>query len=132
MRSHAIIFLLGIMSLVGCQAVANHNSQPITSNAATLKTTIGGLNIGNPEVDVDKNTGNNDFRFICICGLTCYAPGVEKDDLTLTKKYGVRCLEGTSDAIESDEHEKLIQTARIYAEAYNMLLLKKLKITTAP
>ena len=106
---------------------ANENIKSSKSQTETLKTILKSLNTQNPEKDVYANLTNQDLRFICICGYACYAPGVEKADLALTKKYGTRCLDGTSDVVEGDEHGKLIETARTYAEKYNNALLMKLK-----
>ncbi len=97
----------------------------------TLKATLRSLNLQNPDQDVNTNSAKLDLRFICICGYACYTPGVEKTDLALTKKYGTRCFDGTSDVVEGDEHGKLIETARIYAEKYNTALLMRLKSKTA-
>jgi hypothetical protein len=57
---------------------------------------------------------------------------LSKKALVLTKQYGTRCLEGTSDVIESEEHGMLIEIAITYAEQYNIELLKKLKEFKAP
>ena len=100
------------------------------SQTETLKMELKSLNLENPEVDANKNFSNRDFQFICICGYACYTPGVGKDDLALTKKYGSRCIEGTSDVVEGDEHGKLIEAAKTYAEKYNNALQKKLKLKT--
>lgn len=123
---NAIVFL--VILILGCQTVSSNNEQHnITPNTAILKTTLGTLNIDNPEKDLDENIRNKDLRFICICGYACYTPRVEQSDLSLTKKYGIKCLDGTSDLIESDEHAKLIKDTIKYAERYNGLLLKEIK-----
>ncbi len=127
MRLIHFIALAAILVL-SCQTVSSEKyEQPITSNTAILKTTLSSLNIEEPEKDINKNIKNNDLRFICVCGYACYTPGVEQNDLSLTTKYGIRCLDGTSDMIENDEHAQLIKDARKYAEHYNALLLKEIK-----
>jgi hypothetical protein len=127
-----IITALLIMIIFGNQVRAQDNKKSLMTQTETLKATLSRLNLGNPEKDIDTNIANADLRFICICGYACYAPGVDKSDLSLTKKYGTRCLEGTSDVIEGEEHGKLIETARKYAERYNTALLKKLKFKGNP
>ena len=97
-------------------------------NDEILKTTISGLNIDHPELDVERNIGDKDLRFIGINGYACYTPGVGPDDQSLTERHGVKCLDGTSDVIENEEHFRLTQIARKYARAYNLILLKKLKL----
>ena len=99
----------------------------INRSADVLKKTLGTLNLDDPIKDVEKSATNNDLRFVGIYGYSCSAPGVKEDYLSLTQKYGLRCLKGTSDNIEDDEHFRLIQTAIKYAEKYNINLLKKLK-----
>lgn len=100
-----------------------------TANIEILKKTLKGLNLDNPTADIEKHTANNDLRFVGINGYTCYSPGVEKKDMKLAQKYDIRCLEGTSDNIENEEHGKLIEAAIKYAETYNRSLIKKLKRT---
>jgi len=113
------IVLIAVL-LFDCQTASSEKyKQLITSNTMILKTTLSSLNIDDPEKDIQINIKNNDLRFICVCGYSCYTPGVEKDDLLLTEKYGVRCLEGTSDVFDSVEHVKLIMNAKGYAEHYN-------------
>jgi hypothetical protein len=102
-------------------------SKSSKSQTEILKAVLKSLNLQNPEQDVSANSVKGDLRFTCICGYACYTPGVDKDDLALTKKYGKRCLDGTSDVVEGDEHGKLIESARTYAEKYNDTLLKQLK-----
>jgi len=99
----------------------------INRSADVLKKTLGSLNLEDPKKDVEKSVANKDIRFVGIYGYSCSAPGIEEEYLSLTQKYGLRCLKGTSDNIEDDEHHRLIQTAIKYAEEYNINLLKKLK-----
>ncbi len=103
------------------------NTSEKTPKVAILWRTLENLNLPNPAEDAEKHIVNNDFRFIGIFGYSCYSPGVDKDNLSLTEKYGIRCLEGTSDVIEDDLHMRLFEEAIKYAETYNRALLKKLK-----
>ncbi len=98
-----------------------------TANIEILKKTLKGLNLDDPTADMEKQTANNDLRFVGINGYTCYPPGVEKEDMKLAQKYDIRCLEGTSDNIENEGHGKLIEAAIKYAETYNRALIQKLK-----
>lgn len=97
-----------------------------TPNVAILWMTLENLNLDNPAEDVEKYIVNNDFRFVGINSYSCSAPGV--DNLSLTQKYGIRCLEGTSDVIEAEVHMRLFEEAIRYAEKYNCSLLEKLKM----
>jgi outer membrane lipoprotein LolB len=102
------------------------------SNTVILKRGLIGLNIEHPEDDLQKNIDRKDFRFVCICGYACYAPGIGKDNVKLSERYGLKCIEGTNDVLESEEHGKLMQVAKNYAETYNMLLLGILKAKKEP
>lgn len=122
-------WLLLLLPLLGCQsALVQNRVALITTDTAILKTTLRTLNLDSPKADVEINVRNGDFRFICICSYACDTPGVEEKDALLRNKLGYRCLEGTSDRIESDEHMRLIKAARQYAELYNAELLKTLKL----
>lgn len=109
------------------QKQSTKDSKSSNHQTEILKAVLRSLNLQNPEQDVNANSAKRDLRFICICGYACYTPGVDKDDLSMTEKYGKRCLDGTSDVVEGDEHGKLIETARTYAEKYNGILLTQLK-----
>ena len=121
-------------SMVIIQAVWEElQKQTTTDNKSSdhqteiLKAVLRSLNLQNPEQDVNANSAKQDLRFICICGYACYTPGVDKEDIALTKKYGQRCLDSTSDVVEGEKHGRLIEAAKTYAEKYNDILLKQLK-----
>jgi hypothetical protein len=115
----ALILLVG-----GCASEQEHKpTRVVTSGTAILKTTLRALNTEDPAADLRTNIGNGDYRFIDIYGFVCYPPGVTEQELPLVSKYGMRALDGTSDAIESDEHAALMRKAVKYAETYNELLV---------
>ena len=125
-----LIYLITFLAvlIISCRTESlNKDKKVNTSNAVILKTTLGSLNTDNPQKDLNKNIKNNDLRFTGVYGYTCYAPGIEKNEISLTEKHGINCLEGTSDSIDSDEHAKLIDTAKKYAEIYNGMLILNLK-----
>ena len=108
--------------LVACAPSAS-DSTPHGKNAALLATTLGSLHLSDPTVDLDANLKRGDVRFVGVYGFSCVAPGVEEE--AATSRYGINCLAGTSDAIESTEHAALIQRARDYAERYNSELQRR-------
>ena len=71
--------------------------------------------------DVEAALVRGDKRFVGVMGVGLIVPGVD----TYAHR-GVRVIENTSDAIESDEHLRLQEAARRYAEHYNKLLLKRI------
>ncbi len=100
---------------------ANENKTDI------LKNELETLNIDNPKQDLTTKIGRDDFRFIGLYGYAQYFPGIKENDYEFIKKHGTLMFEGTSDVIESEEHSKLIQKAKQYAETYNITLLNHLK-----
>ena len=110
-------------------ACASHAApaQPASSAVGTLRHTLSELNIDSPREDLRKNRSRGDNRFVGINGFTCLPPGLDDKEIALVRKYGLRCLEGTSDMIEGKEHEKLLSRAIAYATAYNKTLFLELK-----
>lgn len=81
------------------------------------------------DVQKDFNTAvkAKDFRFLGVLGFTVELPGIEKDQERLKTAYGIKVIEGTSDAITSPEHRRLQDTAIEYARKYNRLLLMHIR-----
>ena len=104
------------------------NMPPDQSPIAVLTATLATMNLSNPIADLEANTAKGDRRFIGINGYTCHAPGVgTKDDKFVTSSlYGIRCLEGTGDVIEGNQHKHLIDKAIEYARTYNGELLRRI------
>jgi hypothetical protein len=66
----------------------------------------------------------HDTRFIATYGYATNIPGADdKRDAALIRRHGLRYIKGTSDAITSPEHERLVDKAEAYAERYNSMLL---------
>jgi len=131
-RSFVLASVL-LFSVVGwLSAQTTKHEPPPDNNTRILKTVLAGLNLEHPSIDLKTNIDNGDYRCIGINGYMCWPPGVQETEFHFIQKYGKRCLEGTSDVIENNEHMKLIRTARKYAENYNRLLLLEIKSTTVP
>jgi outer membrane lipoprotein LolB len=97
-----------------------------------LKATLATLNLADPVADLEANLAKQDKRFIGINGYTCTAPGIKDEDhdeymLVHSSLYGLKCLAGTSDAIESNEHMALISRAETYARTYNVELRRRIR-----
>lgn len=125
MRARYIALAAWMLLLCGSIFLGSNGFSSERSNIAVLRTTLSSLDLEHPERDVAKNVAHGDFQFIGINGFTCDAPGTESDPDALIRKFGVRCLDGTSDVIEGEEHRKLIEKARAYAERYNRALKKQ-------
>jgi hypothetical protein len=129
--NNKVIQFLLLLLIFACISCVQHKDKSPT-NSERLKQEISKLDLNAPKNDLNINIKKGDLRFMCVCGYGCYSPGLKRDDIPLETKYGQNCIEGTSDVIESDEHESLINTATEYAERYNAELLKKLKLESRP
>lgn len=86
----------------------------------TLSATLSHLNLKEPAQDAKEHVASGDLRPVGLIGYSCSVPDAR--GASLPPKVAIRCLEGTSDFIESDEHRHLIEVARTYAIAYNEAL----------
>ena len=123
--SHCL--LIAVMCLSSATAGADQRiaTPSITkTQAALLAETLATLNLSSPVEDLKNSMERNDFRFVGINRYTCMAPGIGGADTELPQQFGLRCLFGTSDFIESREHAGLIDAARRYAERYNAELAR--------
>lgn len=116
-NSYIIVFLLGIL-LCGCGRYSLSKGQ----DTKTLETTLAQLNVSDPSEDARRNADDGDFRFAACLGEAPgqYFPSVPRNDwdgIWSEKDYWM--IDGTSDAIESDYHMRLIERAVEYAEGYN-------------
>jgi hypothetical protein len=87
---------------------------------AILRTTLSHLNLRDPRQDAKDHVASGDLRPVGLNGYTCSVPGSKGN--SRPPKVGIRCLDGTSDFVESQEHGHLIEVARAYAIAYNEAL----------
>jgi hypothetical protein len=87
------------------------------------------LEHADPIVDAQKALVSNDHRLVGVYGYVLSIPGVQTSQwLTYQQRYGVRPIEGTSDALEGEEHERLVRMAREYAERYNRHVLSQVQL----
>lgn len=119
------VTLMFIVTL-SSHSVAYGEEKANTSNVDILRGIISHLNIKKPESDLANNLKNGDKRFIGINGYTCVVPGITESNSVLVSAYGIHCLRGTSDAIDSFEHAQLMSIAIQYAKQYNKLLINNL------
>lgn len=97
------------------------------SQAALLAKTLATLNLSSPIADLDANWDRKDHRFVGINSYSCMAPGIGGADTALPQRYGLRCLFGTSDFLESRAHAALMAEARRYAARYNAELARRIR-----
>ena len=128
MKLHHKFCLLSAFAFLGVVAAAVSKDGGVGPGTKALTATLATLNLAHPIKDLDANLKRNDRRFIGVASYACDAPGVRGSDEPLTRSptFGLRCLEGTGDVIESDEHFRLMQKATDYALAYNTELLRRI------
>ena len=74
--------------------------------------------------DAAKALSLGDHRLVGVYGYTLIVPGIDSaKQSSYVTRYGVRALEGTSDALESATHAALVNKAKEYALRYNSYIL---------
>jgi len=119
------LFVFAVL-LLSPSTTSYSGAAPQNDSTATLSRTIATLNLSDPLADLDLSLKRGDHRFIGINSYTCMAPGISDADYRLMRRFGLRCLDGTSDAIESKEHERLQEKASAYARTYNLELYRRI------
>jgi hypothetical protein len=118
---------VALVSVCVTALTACRSSQPLPTQTKTV--TYPGfewLDAANPEREVADALKRNDRHFIGVYGYTGYTPGVSETS-DLPKKYGVRYIEGTTDALKNEQHRFAVERATEYARHYNELLVQKLQ-----
>ena len=121
MRSvrHLFLPLFVFIVLVACRV------SPDSASVVKLRW----LEYADPIVDAQKALASNDYRLVGVYGYVVSIPGVEMAQwLTYQQRYGLRPIEGTSDALEGEEHARLVRKATEYAERYNKHVLAHVKL----
>jgi hypothetical protein len=116
-----LVLLCGPLSLVSCAKAPKQDVAQIPNVDELRK-----LNVENAVEDARKALKSGDPRVLGVYGLTIDIPGapaaLQEDPPLLRATYGIRMIEGTSDALISEEHEKLNDNAVRYAEKYNQTI----------
>ena len=129
MKLHKVL-LIALATFLATEFVLSVDSLAAEKTGTEVLTvTLAGLNLANPIADLDANLKKQDKRFIGINGYTCTAPGISDADWEFLRSgtYGLNCLPGTGDVIESDNHKALIAKAQTYAKKYNLELLRRIR-----
>lgn len=115
--------LVGVL-LVGISTW--HASTADTKPLSDMKAEeVARLKVSTAELDAKNAVAHGDKRLLAVYGLTVEVPGVQGDVSELRAKYGLRILEGTSDAIKGPSDRVLNQTARNYAARYNQTVVSE-------
>ena len=117
--------VLGTLTF-GCQP-APHSASTLIDHTRVLRATLAALNLSDPAADVELHLQRGDKRFRGIFGISCAAPGTADADQPLVQRFGVTCLEGTTDTIPDANYAPLEEKAARYASAYNAELLRRIR-----
>ena len=124
--------ILFVVLLFGPSAASYGDIASQNNSIATLSRTLATLNLSDPFADLELNLKQGDHRFIGINGYTCMATGIADIEYQLLRRFGFRCLDGTSDVIESKEHDRLQEKASAYAREYILELYRSIKKGLVP
>lgn len=80
-----------------------------------------------PIADLRARLVVGDHRFLALHGVGYVIPGVPEEEEDLQARHRLRFVQGTSDAIVSDEHLRLQAVAYEYAKKYNAELLRQIR-----
>ena len=99
----------------------------VTGNASNVEGLKWLVN-ADPTADAKKALEEDDIRLKAVYGYTLYIPGTKPEQFDNYKnKYGIVPIEGTSDVIKNEKHEKLNSLAIEYAKQYNRMIIKGVK-----
>ncbi len=119
------ITLLSILlfGLFGCQEIDVSQMSPEEREAVT---SLAWLKNADATKDAGTAIKRGDHRLIAMATRSPTLPGVPVESSSKAKSVcGIRYLEGSTDAVVSDLHLKLLQEAQKYAEQYNHIMLKR-------
>jgi hypothetical protein len=80
------------------------------------------LRVTNAETDAKNAIAHGNNKLLAVNGYTLVVPGVDGDASALRAKYGLRILEGTSDAFKNSSDREFNEIARKYGSIYNRVI----------
>ena len=116
--------ILSTFVLFGCNFAASEKS--VSTNIPEYLQVLSWAESANASKDAEAAITENDYRLFIIAGRGQHMPGVAtslRDGLK--KQCGTQFLPGSTDVIRDDKHQRLLQKAYDYAEAYNKIILSK-------
>lgn len=82
------------------------------------------FNVATATEDAQAAIKANDLRLFAINSYTIEVPGANENDLsTIQSDYGIKLIEGTSDALNGAEKRAFNDNARAYADKYNATVI---------
>jgi hypothetical protein len=119
LAKHLLILLVVLGALIACRASQD------SASVAKLRW----VEYADPIVDAQNALASNDHRLVGVYGYVVSIPGLDISQWPdYQQRYGLRPIEGTSDALEGEEHARLVRKATEYAERYNRHVLRHVKL----
>ncbi len=115
--------LLLSVIITGCNVTADEKSTH--SNDPDHMSTLAWAQSADAEVDAKKAIKQKDYRLFVVAGRGERLVGIDaKDAARLKQACGTQYIQGSTDAIRSDEHLDALKKAYSYAEQYNQIVAK--------
>ena len=111
-----------LVAVLAAPGLACHKGE--SSEVKTLRW----VQTADPSVECKAALARGDHRLLAVRGLVVSLPGVDSLNTEYYRQnYGVREIEGTTDALVNEEHHRLVQRAIDYAKAYNLMMVHAYK-----
>lgn len=110
------ILLIGSAMLFGCDNPVN---QPRNEHPPAQ------AGVNTAQMDALEALERGDRRLLAVAGYALEVPGTELSPNEARATFGLRVLENTGDVLENGVTEQSNAQARLYAEAYNRIILSR-------
>ena len=117
------LLIVMMFSLIGCSQL---EPQEVKSLSWVETAT-------SPGTDAVNALSKGDHRLLAVRGLSISIPFTDPKDFDrLSERYGIKVIEGTTDALKNQKHRILVGKAIDYAMAYNACIIHYYKIPNKP
>ncbi len=116
--------LMIILGMTGCQEMEQIDLSSLSSKEREAVTSLAWLKDADASRDAQQAIERGDKRLLAMATRNPNMPGVPPESASKIKTVcGIRYMEGSTDMVFGDVHQKLLQAAREYAVEYNKLML---------
>ena len=77
----------------------------------------------NPEADAQAALASGERYLLCGAGRSQQLPGINVPIAALQRKCAIQCLDGVSDALYGQNHQRYLQAALAYSARWNQVML---------
>jgi len=95
---------------------------PVPTNVDAL--TVYSVEPATARADADSAARRGDFRLMGLQGYSLDVPGTDLPFDLVQREYGLRIIEGGTDAYRNDEERRINENAYEYATEYNRRILE--------